>query len=47
MKTYILGDMLKRGSIMVREQEAKQLRDMGYDIYSAIEQKDISQLPND
>lgn len=46
MKTYILGDMLKKGSIMVREQEAKQLRDMGYDIYSAIEQKDINDKQN-
>ena len=46
MKTYILGDMLKKGSILMREQEAKQLREMGYDVYSAIEQKDINDKQN-
>lgn len=39
-KVYILGDMLKKGSVLLREQEAKQLRELGFDVYSAIEQKD-------
>lgn len=39
---YLLGDMLKRGSILMRESEAKKLREMGFELYSAIEQKDIN-----
>lgn len=43
---YILGDMLKKGSVWVREYEAKVLRDMGFELYSAIEQKDINDKKN-
>ena len=39
---YLLGDMLKKGSIKCREEEAQALRGMGIDLYSAIEQKDIN-----
>lgn len=35
---YILGDMLYKGSTLLREQESKQLRDMGVPVYSASEQ---------
>lgn len=45
-KVYILGDMLKKGSILLREQEAKKLRELGFDVYSAIEQKDINDKSN-
>ena len=41
-KAYILGDMLKQGSIIMREKEAEALRKAGYDVYSAIEEKDIN-----
>lgn len=43
---YLLGDMLKKGSILCRQDEAKILREMGYDLYSAIEQKDINDKKN-
>lgn len=43
---YLLGDMLKRGSVKCREEEAQILRGMGYNLYSAIEQKDINDKKN-
>lgn len=47
MKTiYLAGDMLKKGSILLREQEAQQLRDKGYKIYSPIEDKEINDKAN-
>lgn len=42
MKFYILGDMLKKGNILLREKEAKVIRDLGHEVYSAIEEKDIN-----
>lgn len=42
IKAYVLGDMLKQGSIIMREKEAEALRKAGYDVYSAIEEKDIN-----
>ena len=43
---YLLGDMLKKGSILMREEEAKKLRELGFKLYSAIEQKDINDKNN-
>ncbi len=43
---YILGDMLKKGSILMRNYEASVCRDLGYEVYSAIEQKDINDKQN-
>lgn len=43
---YLLGDMLKKGSIKCREEEATTFRDMGFELYSAIEQKDINDKTN-
>lgn len=43
MKTiYLGGDLLKKGSILLREQEARELRELGYKIYSPIEDKSIN-----
>ena len=39
---YLAGDMLKKGSILLREQEAKELRELGHTIYSPIEDKSIN-----
>lgn len=41
-KIYLLGDMLKQGSILMRQHEAQELRKLGFDVYSAIEKKDIN-----
>lgn len=46
MKTYLAGDMLKKGSILLREQEAKELRELGVEIYSPIEDKSINDKSN-
>lgn len=47
MKTiYLAGDMLKKGSILLREQEAKDLRELGHEIYSPIEDKSINDKTN-
>ena len=47
MKTiYLAGDMLKKGSILLREQEAKELRELGHKIYSPIEDKSINDKSN-
>ena len=47
MKTiYLAGDMLKKGSILLREQEAKELRELGHKIYSPIEDKGINDKTN-
>ena len=47
MKTiYLAGDMLKKGSILLREQEAKELRELGHKIYSPIEDKSINDKTN-
>ena len=43
---YLLGDMLKTGSIIMKEREVKILRDKGFNVYSAIEQKDINDKAN-
>lgn len=39
---YLLGDMLKEGSILLRQREAETLRAMGINLYSPIEQKAIN-----
>lgn len=41
-QVYILGDMLRKGSILLREYEAKVFRALDIPLYSAIEQKDIN-----
>ena len=47
MKTfYLAGDMLKKGNILLRQEEAKQLRKLGFNVYSAVEQKDINDKTN-
>ena len=43
---YIAGDMLKKGSILLREQEARELREIGYKVYSPIEDKSINDKSN-
>ena len=43
---YLAGDMLKKGSILLREQEAKELRELGHKIYSPIEDKSINDKTN-
>lgn len=43
---YILGDILKKGNSILRGQEAAELRNIGYDVYSASEQKDINDKVN-
>lgn len=43
---YLAGDMLKKGSILLREQEAKELRELGHTIYSPIEDKSINDKTN-
>ena len=43
---YLAGDMLKKGSILLREQEAKELRELGHTIYSPIEDKSINDKSN-
>lgn len=45
-KIYLAGDLLKKGSIILREQEAKELRLLGYDIYSPTEDKSINDKQN-
>lgn len=37
-QAYLLGDILNKGSKMLREQEAKELRELGIPLYSAVEQ---------
>lgn len=43
---YLAGDMLKKGSILLRKQEAEQLRKLGYKLYSPIEDKSINDKSN-
>ena len=43
---YLAGDMLKKGSILLREQEAKELRELGHTIYSPIEDESINDKAN-
>ena len=43
---YIGGDLLKRGSIMLRNQESKEIRELGYKVYSPIEDKSINDKSN-
>ena len=37
-QAYLLGDMLYKGSTLLRAQEAEQLREIGVPLYSAAEQ---------
>lgn len=46
MKIYILGDILKGGSQLLRAKEAEELRSRGLDVYSAIEDKEINDKSN-
>lgn len=39
---YIIGDLLNKGSVLLREKEAKELRERGFEVYSAIEDKSIN-----
>ena len=41
-KIYIAGDMLLKGSQMLREQEANDLRALGYEIHSPKDDKEIN-----
>ena len=43
---YCAGDMLKKGSILLREQEARDLRNIGCKVYSPIEDKSINDKSN-
>ena len=43
---YLAGDMLKKGSILLRNQESKEIRDLGYKVYSPIEDKSINDKSN-
>ena len=43
---YLAGDMLKKGSIMLRNQESKEVRELGYKVYSPIEDKSINDKSN-
>lgn len=45
-QTYLAGDLLKKGSIMLRNEESKQLRGVGVEIYSPIEDKSINDKKN-
>lgn len=45
-KVYILGPMLDKGSQIVRKMEAEAFRELGYEVYSAAEQKDINDKQN-
>lgn len=41
-KIYLAGDMLKKGSQLLREQEANDLKALGYEIYSPKDDKEIN-----
>lgn len=44
--TYLGGDLLKKGAIMLRDAEAKELRKVGVKLYSPIEDKSINDKSN-
>ena len=50
MKTYknayLLGEMLRKANVLLRKQEAEELRALGINLYSAEEQKDINDKQN-
>lgn len=41
-KIYIMGDMLKKGNQLLRNQESKAILDLGYHIYSPLCDKEIN-----
>lgn len=43
---YLAGDMLKKGSQMLREQEKKELEALGYNVYSPKDDKEINDKSN-
>lgn len=45
-QVYLAGDLLKKGSIMLRNAEAEELRSVGVKIYSPIEDKSINDKSN-
>lgn len=45
-QTYLAGDLLKKGSIMLRNVESEELRNVGVKIYSPIEDKSINDKNN-
>ena len=45
-KVYLAGDMLKKGSQILREMEANQIRELGYEIHSPKDDKEINDKKN-
>lgn len=45
-QTYLGGDLLKKGSIMLRNAEAEELRNVGVELYSPIEDSEINDKQN-
>lgn len=43
---YLAGDMLKKGSILLREKEKEELKALGYKVYSPIDDKEINDKSN-
>lgn len=43
---YLAGDMLKKGSQLLREQEKKELEALGYNVYSPKDDKEINDKSN-
>ena len=43
---YLAGDMLKKGSVLLREQEKKELEALGYNVYSPKDDKEINDKSN-
>lgn len=41
-KVYIAGDMLKKGSQMLREKESREIRELGYEIHCPQDDKEIN-----
>lgn len=45
-KVYIAGDMLHKGSVLLREQEKRMLEEAGLEIHSPIDDKEINDKAN-
>ena len=41
-KVYLAGDLLNRGSVLLRQKEAKELRELGVNVVSVIENEKIN-----
>lgn len=46
VQVYLAGDMLTKGSILLREQEKKQMQEAGLSVYSPIDDKEINDKSN-